>query len=64
MEKLVRHIRKWAEWKKYNLNSAIYKVLVLFGIVHSPTFEFFIPSYMWKQELKYDQKEIYQETDG
>lgn len=36
--KIVDHIRRWNVWRKSNLNSHLYQILVLFGIVKSPTF--------------------------
>ena len=36
--KIVKHIRRWNVWRKSNLNSHLYHILVLFGIVKSPTF--------------------------
>lgn len=36
--KLVRHIRKWNYWRKRNTNGSLHHILVLFGIVKSPTF--------------------------
>lgn len=39
MKKLVKHVRRWNIWRKRNYNGAIHKLLVLFGIRHSPTFE-------------------------
>lgn len=35
---MIEHIKKWNGWRKNNLNSKFYKILVLFNIVHSPTF--------------------------
>lgn len=29
----------WKDWYSHSLNHPVYKVLVLFGIAHSPTFE-------------------------
>lgn len=29
----------WNHWRKRSLDGIIYKVLVLFGICHAPTFE-------------------------
>ena len=36
----MNHIRKWNKWRKHNLNSGFYKLLVLLKIVKSPTFEY------------------------
>lgn len=33
--------RDWKIWRKCNGNGKVYKVLVLLGLVHSPTFEVF-----------------------
>lgn len=38
MKKLIRHIKIWNRWRKFNSNSWYYKLLVLFGVVVSPTF--------------------------
>lgn len=38
MKKLKNHIRHWNRWRKYNIDSKFYKLLVLFGICRSPTF--------------------------
>lgn len=35
--RLIKHIRRWNHWRKHNLNSPLYHILVLFGIVKSPT---------------------------
>lgn len=40
-KKQIKHIKKWNEWRKGCLNSPIYKLLVLFKIKKSPTFEHF-----------------------
>lgn len=34
----IKHIKRWNEWRKRNINSSFYKLLVLLGIVKSPTF--------------------------
>ena len=33
------HFKRWKAWKKHNTNNPIYKLYVLFGWRHSPTFE-------------------------
>ena len=38
--RLRRHFPRWNKWRKYSQNSWFYKLLVLFGIVKSPTFAF------------------------
>lgn len=35
--KLVDHFQSWNKWRKHNINSRIYKFLVLVGLQHSPT---------------------------
>ena len=36
-------IRRWNKWRKRSINSKIYKLCVLLGIIHSPTFELCFP---------------------
>ena len=36
---MVNHIKKWNRWRKRNINSHFYKLLVLLKLVKSPTFE-------------------------
>ena len=38
--------RQWRRWKKYNLNGKLYQLLVLIGVIHSPTFEVQKETYM------------------
>lgn len=40
MKKAIIHIKRWDKWRKRSLNSPFYKLLVLLGVIHSPTFEF------------------------
>lgn len=37
---MIEYLKAWRKWAKYNDNSKIYKILVLFGIYHSPSFEY------------------------
>ena len=37
--KLIKHIRRWNRWRKYNLNSPLYHILVLFGYINSPSMQ-------------------------
>lgn len=39
MKNLKERYKKWKDWKKYNRNSWLHKICVLFGIITSPTFE-------------------------
>lgn len=41
MRKIIYHIKKWNEWRKGSLNNPIYKLLVLFKLAKSPTFDWF-----------------------
>lgn len=34
---VIKHIRRWNYWRKNNSNGRFYKILVLFGMVKSPT---------------------------
>jgi hypothetical protein len=38
MGRLIEHIKRWNVWRKYNKNGITHKILVLFGIIKSPTF--------------------------
>lgn len=37
--KLIKHIKTWNRWRKYNANDKMHKFLVLIGFIHSPTME-------------------------
>ena len=41
------HYKKWKKWQKRNGNSRFYQLLVLIGLVHSPSFEH---SYFFRKE--------------
>lgn len=45
---MIKHIKRWNEWRKHNGNSPLYKLLVLLGIVKSPT----LPYILTKEEGK------------
>lgn len=34
---MIKHIRRWNIWRKYNSNSKIYKIFVLLDFIKSPT---------------------------
>ena len=36
---MFKHLKVWNSWRKKNMNGSLYHILVLFGIVKSPTFE-------------------------
>lgn len=38
IKKFKKHFKKWNRWRKYNSNSWLYKLAVLLGIRHSPSF--------------------------
>lgn len=42
---ILKHIKRWNVWRKYNKNGIAHKILVLFGIIKSPTF-----FYTWTAE--------------
>ncbi len=37
MGRLIKHIKRWNVWRKHNNNGVAHKILVLFGIIGSPT---------------------------
>lgn len=39
MRIIVKHLKEWNKWRKSNMNSRLYKFLVLIKIAKSPTFE-------------------------
>ena len=41
IKKLIQHIKRWNEWRKGCLNNPVYKFLVLFRVIDSPTFRHF-----------------------
>ena len=45
---MIKHFKRWNGWRKHNLNSRFYKLLVLLGIVKSPTFAL----YLTEEELE------------
>lgn len=40
MKNLSHHIRRWNHWRKRNANGHLHHILVLLGVVKSPTFAF------------------------
>ena len=48
IKRLIKHIRRWNIWRKRNTNGNMHHILVLLGIIHSPTYEFtFLPEETW-----------------
>lgn len=39
--KFIHRFKTWNVWRKNNKNAVVTKILVLFDIIHSPTFEIF-----------------------
>lgn len=37
INRVVDHFRRWNIWRKRSLNKPLYKLLVLFGVIKSPT---------------------------
>lgn len=37
MRMTIEHIKRWNVWRKHNKNSIAHKILVLVGIIKSPT---------------------------
>lgn len=37
---MLDHIRRWNIWRKHCLNGPIHKILVLFGVIKSPSMRF------------------------
>lgn len=42
MKKLIDYFKCWNEWRKGNLNGTLHHILVLIGLVDSPTFDFLV----------------------
>lgn len=41
LKRLKRHFKKWLEWRQSNRNSKLHQLLVLLGLIQSPTFILF-----------------------
>ena len=39
MKKIITYFQRWNKWRKHNLNSRLHHILVLIGLVDSPTFD-------------------------
>lgn len=35
---MIKHIKRWNKWRKYNCNGKLHKLLVLLKLRYSPTF--------------------------
>lgn len=58
MKSFIKHFRQWNIWRKYNTNGFVHKLLVLFKIIHSPTF-YNVPvfEYTVPDEVEEDEEE-------
>lgn len=39
MKKFILHVQRWNVWRKKSANTRVQKILVLFGIIKSPTMQ-------------------------
>ena len=44
-----KRLKLWNKWRKRNSNGLIFKLLVLVGIVHSPTFDLELTDEEWRR---------------
>lgn len=66
MKNLSRHIRRWNRWRKRNANSHLHHILVLLGVVKSPTFAFtLLPEkiYILDEQLAKNTRSIIERSD-
>jgi len=57
-ERILKHFRRWNEWRKGNLNGRFYKILVLLKLEHSPTFELFVTAEEREEAWRAFKKEL------
>ena len=51
--------KRWKSWKKRCMNGPAYKLLVLIGVVHSPTFDLALTEEEWRRLSKsFDRSDI------
>lgn len=55
---MINHIRRWNIWRKYSANRSIYKILVLLGLLHSPTLGFTLLPEEENEVIRRLQKEL------
>lgn len=48
----MKHIKKWLHWSKHSLDPPISKILVLFKIIKSPTFDALITPKEFEELMK------------
>lgn len=46
---MIKHLRRWNRWRKGSADSKIYKILVLFGLMRSPSMRFVFLQEEWKE---------------
>lgn len=66
MKNLSRHIRRWNRWRKRNTNGHLHHILVLLGVVKSPTFAFtLLPEeiYILDEQLAKNTRSIMERSD-
>ena len=66
MKNLSRHIRRWNRWRKRNANGHLHHILVLLGVVKSPTFAFtLLPEeiYVLDEQLAKNTRSIIERSD-
>lgn len=51
-EEFRRRFKVWKKWSKRNTNSWLHKILVLFGVVHSPTFRLEMAVERYRENLR------------
>lgn len=40
MTKTFERYKKWKKWRRRNINGRFYQFLILIGLMHSPSFEY------------------------
>lgn len=60
MKKICKRYKLWKNWYKHCSNGSLYKILVLFGITHSPTFECYVTcrEELDRMKMKIDRKKL------
>lgn len=58
MKKICRRYKLWKNWCKHCSNSGLYKILVLFGIKHSLTFECYVTKELYRLRMKINRKKL------
>ena len=37
---MIKRYKKWKKWRRRNINGRFYQFLILIGLMHSPSFEY------------------------